>query len=341
MVQTFIDEEYLTHFFNSLINSERFTEEDALRNEMWQFFKSKTNINLETDFNSCLNTFDEKTKMLIETCFLNSFTTNRKNTVINVNQTNYFRNLKNIDVYSKLKYPFCSFWLGKEYKFPIDKYSQKNPYYFLSKENDIEKWKLFSKKGNYFIASNVEKNSPDVFTRKTMLNHAHSYKDIIISDHYAFQKKTGIIENLIPYIIGLSSNKTIIENIILFAEAGLTYKSIDETYNLIKDALTNNGINSNIIIYESPILPHGRYFITNNVYIESAGSIDFFYENGDLKSMVKLNDSSIKIEPIFESNKSSIKSILTELKKISQSIDVVSVGTKSKKCILDLFDVKK
>lgn len=48
-MQSFLDDKYLLHLFNSILKSDRFSNEADLYKEILSFFKGKTSISLESD----------------------------------------------------------------------------------------------------------------------------------------------------------------------------------------------------------------------------------------------------------------------------------------------------
>lgn len=333
-MQSYIDEKYFVHFFESLWNSERFSKESEIREYMLNFLKNKTDVLIDSDFSKVLNQIDPVYKGEVST-IINKFTTGRNGTSINSNQQNKFRDLKNVNIYCKIKQPFVSFWLGLKYKHPIDKYRKINPYYFLTDKDDIEKWRSFSKTKTFYIGSKSDINSNDVLSSWNQLSSfAHPFKDIIISDGYCLKDNVGIKENIIPIIDNLSNKVNKIENIIFFVKPGNLYKySIQETYNLVRDLLDKIKISSNLIIYQSNKTPHDRYILTNNFFLKSGDSFDYF--NTD--KTYKTRGTSLTITPIFNSNKSELNNLINALVNISSNArEDMFYGIKSKN-ILDFF----
>ena len=149
-------EKIFFHFFESLINSKRFSDEANLRESILDFFKSKADLILESNIESTLDQFPIPLKQVISPIITSFLTTNRKETEILQNKKNEFRVLKNVEIYSKVKKPFSTFWLGNDYKYPIHNYRQKNPFYFLTNDDDLENWKLFLKQELFMSAREVK-----------------------------------------------------------------------------------------------------------------------------------------------------------------------------------------
>src|SRR5690606_18737697 len=193
-------------------------------------------ISLESDFETIINNLDKKNVQVVLT-LLNKLTTGRNGTTIKTKQINKFRNLKRVDVYSKLKSPFASFWLGNTYNHSIEKYSTLNPYYFLSANNDIYLWKEMSKSKSFYISPNGDNQANDVLNNWSGLKQfSHPLKDIIINDRYCLKDKVGIKLNIISIIENLVTKESQIENIILFTFPNeLINNSIKESYEFFKE----------------------------------------------------------------------------------------------------------
>ena len=159
--QAYIDEKYLFHFFDSLRKSEEFSDERRLRQSILDFFQSKADLILESNIESTLDQFPIPSKQVISPIMTSFLTTNRKGTKILQNKKNEFRIFKNVNVYSKFKKPFSTFWLGNDYKYPIHNYRQKNPFYFLTNDDDLENWKLFSKARTFYVGPGGENLNQD------------------------------------------------------------------------------------------------------------------------------------------------------------------------------------
>ena len=312
----------MVHFFESLLRSQRFSKEAKNREQILDFFKGKTDVYLDKDLFTVLNNFDSSIKAVLLP-LINELTTGRRGTDIFQNQKGQFKILGNKNIYSKLKFPFASFWLGNRYRHSINKFRNNSPFYFLTEKDDIDIWKNLSRSKTYFIGSGTNPDSNDVLNSWAEIKKfAHPFKDIIISDHFSFQDKTGIEENIIPMITGLLVADNKIENILIFTEKNrILNNSLEDTYDLIQESLKELKLEPNIKIYLSHKTPHGRYTITNNIFIEFGNSMDFFDKDKNLKSKGKLNDSSIRIMPIFDVNRSQLKSILTWLKNLSLTIE--------------------
>ncbi len=335
MMQSYIDEKYMVHFFESLAKTTNsFTDEEDNRREILKFFKSKTNVLIDSDFSSVLNQIDPNNKQVIST-LINYLTTGRNGTNVYSKQHNKFRDLKNVNIYSKIKKPFVSFWLGNKYKHPIDKYRDANPFYFLTDKDDIEKWSDFSYTKTFHIGSKSNKNLDDVLTSWDQLSSfAHPFKDIIINDGYCLKDNTGIKENMIPIVKNLSSLKGLVENIIFFVKRGELYKnSIKETYDTVRDLLDENKISSNLIIYQSNKTPHDRFIITNNFFLKSGDSFDYFNPNNGYKT----RGTTLSVSPIFNVNKSELNNLFQILINISSTASEDMVCGKKQKSILDLL----
>ncbi|CAH8282874.1 hypothetical protein EV196_101727 [Mariniflexile fucanivorans] len=308
MMQSFVDNKYLLHFFNALLKSDRFSNEAEIREEILSFFKSKTNISLEADFETMLNNLDKKSVQIVLT-LINKLTTGRNGTTIKTKCGNTFRELKRVEVYSKLKNPFASFWLGNSYNHSLDKYSKANPYYFLSNDDDLNKWKEMSKTKSFYVGPKNNSNSIDSLKDWSQLStFSHPFKDIIISDRYCLKDKVGIKLNIIPIIQNLAEKTSKIENIIFFTGFNeLINNSISDAYELIKGQLDEIKINyTNLIIYHSNLTPHTRCIITNNFFIKSDDSLDYFNSNGKYKT----KGSLLTIAPVFKINKSEFNDLI-------------------------------
>ncbi len=322
-MRSYIDEKYFVHFFKTLLKSQRFSDEAKQRETILEFFKGKTDIYLDEDFSTVLNNFDISFKASLSP-LINTLTTGRNGTNVYQNQKDQFKVLGTKMVIRKLQFPFATFWLGNKYRYSLKIFRDKSPYYFLSDYDDVELWKKMSKSKTYFVGSGTNPNSSDILSSwDEIKKFAHPFKDIIISDHFSFQNKTGIKENIIPMISSLISIENQIENVLIFTENNkILNNSLEDTHRLIKETLKEFGLKPNVKIYLSYKTPHGRYVITNNLFIEFGNSMDFFDKEKNLKSKGKLNDSSIRIMPIFEVNHSQLKSVLSCLKDISTATDM-------------------
>lgn len=337
-MQSYVDEKYMIHFFESLTASQRFSEEARNREHILDFFKGKTDLYLDKDFSAILNNFDNPIKAVLLP-LINELTTGRRGTDVFKNQKEQFKLLGNNNIYNKLKLPFASFWLGNRYRHSIEKLRNNSPYYFLSEKDDMEIWKNISRSETLYVGSETDPESNDILRSWNDIKpFAHPFKDIIISDHFSFQDKTGIEENIIPMISGLSATDNKIENVLIFTEKNrILNNSLEETHDLIKESLKELGLEPNIKIYLSYNTPHGRYTITNNLFIEFGNSMDFFDKEKNLKSKGKLNDSSIRIMPIFEVNRSQLKSVLLWLRDLTATIDDDMCYGNHSNTILDHF----
>jgi hypothetical protein len=334
-MQSFIDDKYLLHLFNSILKSDRFSSEADLYKEILSFFKGKTSISLESDFGTMINNLDKKNVQVVLT-LLNKLTTGRNGTTIKTKQTNKFRDLKRVEVYSKFKSPFASFWLGNTYNHPIEKYSKFNPFYFLSPEDELIKWQKMSKHESFYISSTSNKDFDDVLTDWSKLKtFSHPSRDIIINDRYCLKDKVGIKLNIIPIIENLVTKESQIENIILFTYPNeLINNSIKESYEFFKEQLDEKEVNyRNLIVFKSYATPHSRRILTNNFFIKSDDSLDYFNAGGRHKT----KGSLLSISPIFEANKSEIKDLVNIWANISiNSSDEMKFGSVSTS-ILDLM----
>ena len=336
-MQSYIDKKYMVHFFESLMKvSGSFSDEEDKRRDILKFFKGKTDMFLDSDFNAIIDKIDKPYQNVILN-LINQLTTGRNGTNIYTKQNNSFRNLKNIDLYSKLKQPFASFWLGNKYNHTTEKYTHKNPYYFLTTEDDLSKWESFSKSKTFYIGPNANKKSFDVLSSWNQLSaFSHPFKDIIISDRYCLMDSTGIKENIIPIISNLSEKTNRIENIIFFVKPDKLFnQSLKQTHELLSANLLEKKISTNIIIYKSNKTPHDRFIITNNLFIKSGDSFDYLNKDHSYKT----KGTTLNISPIFEANKEEVTSLLKTLKEIlSGSQPNMHYGNKSKN-IIDLFSL--
>jgi len=334
-MQSFIDQEYFTHFFSSIFNTVRFSEKEKLMEEIFDFFAHKTDIFVDSDFAEILSSLDKSIQQPVSTLFFTQLTTGRNGNKIYTGQQNKFRELRRVDIYSKLKIPFASFWLGKDYNFPVTKYSEKNPYIFISKDNDVKEWSKISRKHTFWIGKTENINKEEVLTSWEMLKpFAHQYKDIIISDRYCLKDETGIRKNILPVISNLSLSPELISNVIFFAKPGMLFNnSLADTHELISEQLLQYNIKANVTIYVSHKTPHDRYIITNNYFIKSGDSFDYFNAGGKLKT----KGTHLSINPVFDANKTELNELLRTLKEIRiKSSEDMYYGSKSK-CILDLI----
>ena len=157
-MHSFVDENYFVHFFEALLKTQRFSEEEQLRSSILDFFKSKTDLFLDTDFISIISKLDKPVQDIVSTILLPQLTTGKNGCSISTNQVNKFRELRRAELYSRIKSPFASFWLGKDYNYDVEKYAAKNPYYFITKTNDLKLWKSMSNKSTYFVGENESRD---------------------------------------------------------------------------------------------------------------------------------------------------------------------------------------
>ena len=333
MTRSYIDEQYFVHFFNALVKSERFSVEEDQRRTMLEYFKSKTDIYIDENFEAILQNFDNSLKSVL-TPLLNQLTTGRNGTSVYPSQKNKFRDLKNINLYSKLNYPFASFWLGNKYKYSIEQYCENNPYYFLTKENDMDKWKSLSATKTFYVGPNTKSDNNEVLKSWDQLKQfSHQTNDLIINDRYCLKDATGIEANIIPLIVNLSNK---IQNILIFVEM---FKpgdgfNLTETYDGLKTLLLNNNISANLIIYQSHKTHHSRVVLTNNFLLKSDDSFDYFNLDGTYKT----KGSSLKIEPIFKVNRAELGDLIKTCTDIIKKTEPANfIGEKSKN-MLDLIE---
>ena len=168
MVRSFIDEKYFDHYFRSLMTCERFSDRSEQLAQIWSYFKSKTDIYFEQEISTIIENLDIPLKNVVLP-LINQLTTGRQETNIYQKQKKEFYNLKNVNIYSKLNYPFATFWLGKKYHYPLEKYQQTNPYYFFSIENDLEEWKSFSNARTFYVNPKKTQKGRDILKSWTQL----------------------------------------------------------------------------------------------------------------------------------------------------------------------------
>lgn len=313
---SYIEDKYLVHFFNKLAKSERWSEEGDIRTQILDYLKSKTNITLNSDFSCVLDGIDQSSKPVITT-LINNLTTGRNGTTIKTKESNTFRDLRRQEIYSKLNLSFASFWLAQDsLKHTIDKYEQSNPYNFYTTENEIEKWKTTAHKKEYYVGP-TNNDTIDILTNwDEIKKFSHPLKDIIILDRYCLKSKIRIEHNIIPLIKNLPKDLSAIRNIIFFVKKGEVYEnSLQKAHQLIMDKLSALGINSNVIIFEYFKIPHDRCVITNNIFITSGDSLDYFNADGSHKTAGTL----ISIKPIYEINKSFFENQINKIKEIYQN----------------------
>lgn len=333
MMRSYIDEQYFIHFFNAYCKSDKTSEEFRQLGKILKYFKSKTDIYLDKGFDSVLQNIDNSSRAVISP-IVNQLTTGRQGTSVYPSQLNKFRDLKNINLYSKLNYPFVSFWLGNKYKYSIEKYSENNPYYFLSKENDLERWKSFSASTTFYVGPNSGSDNKEVLNSWRQLKQFyHQTNDLIINDRYCLKDATGIMANIIPLIINLTNK---IQNIIIFVEMPRPGDgfNLTKTYDGLKKLLLENNISANLIIYQSHKTHHSRLVLTNNFILKSDDSIDYFNQNGTYKT----GGGLLHIYPIFKFNRDFLGILINLWKDIIKKAEPANfIGEKSKN-MLDLFE---
>lgn len=333
MVRSYIDELYFVHFFNSLVKSERFSEEEYQRRSILEYFKSKTDIYMDESFEAILQNFDNSLKSVLSP-LLNQLTTGRNGTSVYPSQKNKFSILENVDLYTRLNYPFVSFWLGNTYKYSIEEYCENNPYYFLTKDNDINEWKSLSSAKTFYISPNSKSDNKEVLKSwRQLKQYSHPTKDLIINDRNCLKDEIGISENVIPLIVNLASK---IENILIFIEPikrGDRF-NLTKTYDFLKLQLLKNTISANLIIYQSYKTHHSRVVLTNNVFVKSDDSLDYFNRDGTYKT----KGTPLSIKPIFKAKRAELENLIINWKDIIKKAEPENfIGEKSKN-MLDLIE---
>ncbi|QDO95305.1 hypothetical protein FNB79_15445 [Formosa sediminum] len=319
MMISYIDDLYLIHFFKTFSNSERFSEEADTLAEIFDFFKSKSDIKLETDLKQVINELDNKTAQLA-TVLINKFTTGRNNTKISSHCQNEFRNLKRVDVYSKLKHPFSSFWLGREYNHSAEKYELNNPYFFITPENDLLKWKTISKQRIFYVQHYAVGKEEEILTHwEQLFEYKHSFRDILISDRYCLKDNVAFKENIIPLLKTILKPGSVGINISFFIKPGeALYSSVDELYSFVEQSLHEHDIRfSNISIILSRKTPHDRYIMTNNFIFESGDSFSYFEKN----NIHKTSGTKLTIRPIFKFEPNVLQNLIYKWQHISLTTD--------------------
>lgn len=334
MMKSYVDEKYMIHFFESLIKSERFSDEARLRESILDFFKSNTDLYLDTDFKRILDEFPSSIRQVL-TPLLTQLTTGRNGTEIYSNQNKPFYLLKKLQVYYALSKPFASFWVAN-YRKPIDKYREINPYYFLSEEDDLEVWKSFSKSQTFYIGKNNSEVSHGVLKSwEVVKKFAHPMRDIVISDRYCLKDSERIENNLISLICNLCKSKESLENVIFFVKPKeLFSESLSKVHHFIKESLERNGVRAHVKIYSSSKTPHDRVILTNNLLMKSGDSFDYFNKNGSYKT----NGTTLTISPVFKANKTEVNEILKVWKDIKDSTSPKNMYGEVSKNMLDLIE---
>ena len=87
----------------------------------------------------------------------------------------------------------------------------------------------------------------------------------------------------------------------------------------------SEGINfSNIKIFQSSKTPHDRYVVTNSFFLYSGDSIDYFNAHVSIKTQgisLKTKGTSLRIDPIYKTNKSELKAIIKKWNDIRLNLD--------------------
>jgi hypothetical protein len=119
-----------------------------------------------------------------------------------------------------------------------------------------------------------------------------------------------------------------IRNIIFFVKKGETYNnSLQQIHDLLKELLQQKGISANVMIYQSYQTPHDRFIITNNVFIKSGDSFDYFNADGRMKT----RGTSLELMPVFNANKAVFNALINKLKDIAgNASDANKCGTRSR-----------
>ncbi|MFD1315245.1 hypothetical protein [Namhaeicola litoreus] len=332
MVRSYIDEKYLEHYFRSLLGSERFSEKSNQLEQIWSFFKSKSDLFFDKELSSFLENVDPPLRNVILP-LINQLTTGRQNTIIYQNEKNTFRNLKNINIYSKLNYPFATFWLGNQYNYTPEKYKENNPYHFLTNENDMDEWKSYSNSRTFYVNPKKTQHGNDILKSWGQLKRFHHYPhDLIINDKFCLKSDVGIRENIVPIVENLSPQ---VKNFIIFI--GIPEPkdrfNLNQTYDLLVSLFKERGLNPNILIFISAKTHHDRFILTNSFLIKSGDSFDYF----NAKNTFKTRGTTLSITPVFNSNKTEIQEYISLHREIMRSAHTPYAGTKSKN-LLDLFN---
>ncbi len=315
-MQSYIDVKYLTHFFNSLIESNEFSMERSERMQILEFFKGKSDLILDKDFNELLDGI-EKSKRDVVRNLLNNLNTGRNGTIIKTKNSNMSYNLKKLDVFSRIKEPFASFWVDEhQTKFDCDKYMSANPYCFLSKKNELEEWKNMNQQKSFYVGPSKNDEANVLGRWDQIKKNQHAFRDFLLVDRYCLMDKDRIKKNIIPLIVNLAKFPEIVKNVLIFIQGKdqLYSNTLKDAQEYISELLQKEGLkNAAVAIYLCyDRAPHDRCAITNNKYITSGDSFDYFNQNGSFKT----KGTTLTIEPVYSSNKSAVSKTLNKLKEI-------------------------
>lgn len=333
MVFSFIDTEFATYFFDSLLNAKRFSKEEEIFNKIYRYFLN-TNLSFKSDINAILEKFNDYEQDLLKQIFFNQLTTGRGNNKVVFKETKPFNYLRRKNVYKELKLPFANYWIQNA-KYPIEEYETSNPYHFFNAEQIEQRHSLINVNKKWWVGP-ADKSGENIFKSwEDLSDYKHNFFDIIISDRYCLNNETGIRSNIPVLIKNFSSQPENIKNILLFVKNDAVIdKSLEKAYQILKDEFDNMGMNNvNIQIFASYKTPHDRFIITNSFYLSSGDSIDYFNPDGSYKT----NGTTLEINDLLNA-KGVVNQQLKKLKEIYNNNKSKSVGAVSGNNILEIFD---